>query len=113
MRTRDRTRREFPAEVGKGMLIASVGACLAADLGVSLSRAAEAPSKTPPDLDKLVELLQQTEMNKLLPALVEKLQGGAELKSLVAACALANARRFGGTDYDGYHAFMALAPSFE
>src|SRR5207245_1007670 len=27
--------------------------------------------------------------------------------------ALANARAFGGQDYEGYHAFMALAPAYQ
>src|SRR5262249_1575622 len=36
-----------------------------------------------------------------------------DLKTLVAAGALANARSFGGQDYTGYHALMALAPAFD
>ena len=31
----------------------------------------------------------------------------------MAAAALANARTFGGQDYDGYHAFMALVPAYQ
>src|SRR5262249_31967535 len=38
---------------------------------------------------------------------------GTELRELVAAAALANARTFGGEDYTGYHAFMALVPAFQ
>jgi hypothetical protein len=55
--------------------------------------------------------MQETPVNKLLPRLVEALQTGTELRTLVAAAALANARTFGGQDYTGYHAFMALAPA--
>src|SRR5262249_862799 len=44
---------------------------------------------------------------------VEKLNAGTGLDSLVAAAALANARTFGGQDYTGYHAFMALVPSYQ
>ena len=35
-----------------------------------------------------------------------------ELRQLVAAGALANARTFGGEDYVGFHTMMALAPGF-
>src|SRR5205085_2467466 len=35
------------------------------------------------------------------------------LREVVAAAALANARTFGGEDYVGFHAFMALAPAYE
>ena len=34
-------------------------------------------------------------------------------KELNAAGALANARTFGGENYDGYHAFMALLPAYQ
>ncbi len=38
---------------------------------------------------------------------------GPTLSDLVAAGALANARAHGGTNYNGYHALMALMPSYE
>src|SRR5262249_24802568 len=41
------------------------------------------------------------------------LRSGTDLRQFVAAAALANARTFGGQDYDGYHAIMALAPSYQ
>src|SRR5205814_1380082 len=63
-------------------------------------------------LEPLAAFLQETPANKLLPALLDKLNGGTDLKALTAAGALANARAFGGHDYDGYHTFMAMAPSF-
>jgi hypothetical protein len=44
--------------------------------------------------------------------MVEKLRAGTELKQLVAAAALANARTFGGEDYVGFHTLMALAPAY-
>ena len=37
---------------------------------------------------------------------------GTELRQLVAAGALANARTFGGEDYVGFHTMMAMAPGF-
>src|SRR6516165_5161298 len=111
---RDNNRRNFLADVGKGMLLASVGPALAADLGLSPAYAGnDAERLTFGDREPLVALLQDTPAQKLLPILVDKLKAGAELKSLVAAAALANARTFGGNDYTGYHAFMALVPSYQ
>jgi hypothetical protein len=109
----NRNRREFLADVGKGMLIASVGPALAADLDLASARAAEGPERlTFGDREPLVSLMQETPAANLLPVLVDKLKGGTDLGTLVAAAALANARAFGGHDYDGYHAFMALMPSY-
>ena len=56
--------------------------------------------------------MQDTPADRLLPAVVERMRAGTDLRELVAAAALANARAFGGQDYDGYHAFMALAPAY-
>jgi hypothetical protein len=109
-----RDRREFLADVGKGMLIAGVGSALAADLGLAPAHAFDGPARlTFGDREPLVALMQDTPADKLLPLLVEKLKAGIDLGSLVAAAALANARTFGGQDYIGYHAFMALMPSFQ
>jgi hypothetical protein len=108
----NRDRREFLADVGRGMLVASVGPALAADLGLAPAFAADGPDRlTFGDREPLVALMQDTPADKLLPILVNKLKDGNDLKTLVAAGALANARTFGGQDYDGYHAFMALLPS--
>jgi hypothetical protein len=106
-------RREFLADVGRGMLVASVGPALAVDLG--LGRAfADAPEKLAfGKLEPLSAFLQDTPVDRLLPAVVKKLNDGLEMRTLVAAAALANAREFGGRHYDGYHTFMALAPAFE
>jgi hypothetical protein len=110
----NRNRREFLADVGKGMLIASVGPALASDLGLSTALAAkDADRLTFSDREPLVSLMQDTPANKLLPVLVDKLNAGTDLRSLVAAAALANARTFGGEDYTGYHAFMALVPAYQ
>src|SRR5262249_32851396 len=101
-------------DVGKGMLIASVGPALAADLGVSSAFADEEPKRLLfGDREPLVALMQETPADKLLPILVEKLKSGTDLKTLVAAAALANARTLGGEDYDGFHDFMALMPSYQ
>jgi hypothetical protein len=110
----NRNRREFLADVGRGMLVASVGPALATDLGLSPLWAGDvAPSLSFGDREPLVELLQQTPADKLLPILAQKLKAGVGLDTLVAAAALANARTFGGQDYTGYHAFMALMPAYQ
>jgi hypothetical protein len=106
-------RRQFLADVGRGMLVASVGASLASDLGLANALGEEANvALNFGALEPLVATMQETPPEKLMPALVEKLQSGTPLRTLVAAAALANARTFGGEDYIGYHSFMALAPAF-
>src|SRR5262249_12617550 len=108
-------RREFLADVGKGMLVAGVGWALAQDLGLApASLAAEGAERlTFGSMEPLVALMQETPADRLLPIVVEKIGAGTDLRQLVAAAALANARSFGGQDYDGYHAIMALAPSYQ
>ncbi|HEY2585105.1 MAG TPA: hypothetical protein VGI81_05010 [Tepidisphaeraceae bacterium] len=108
------SRREFLTDVGRGMIVASVGAALAADMGLSRAEAAgeAAESLDFGPMEPLVRLMQETPVNRLLPVLVEKMKSGVELKRLVAAAALANARTFGGEDYVGFHTMMALAPAF-
>ena len=107
-----RTRREFLADVGRGMLVATVGYGVATDLGFSPAIAAEARDVLDfGPLEQLVRLMQETPANKLLSVLTSKLNSGMELKQLVAAAALANARTFGGEDYVGYHTMMALSPA--
>ena len=106
------TRREFLAEVGRGMLVASVGCGMATELGLAPAFAADAGDTLDfGPLESLVRLMQETPANKLIPALASQLSSGTELKRLVAAAALANARTFGGEDYVGFHTMMALAPA--
>ena len=115
------TRREFLADVGKGMLVAGIGTTLAADLGIASHAAADSPPElgagerrlTFGKLEPLADLMQATPADKLLPILAQKIKTGTDLRTLTAAGALANARAFGGEDYIGYHAFMALAPAYE
>ncbi|MSU58460.1 MAG: hypothetical protein EXS35_09820 [Pedosphaera sp.] len=105
-------RREFLADVGRGMLVASVGCGLATELGLAPAFAADASDTLDfGPLESLVRLMQETPANKLLPALADKLTSGTKLDRLVAAAALANARTFGGEDYVGFHTMMALAPA--
>src|SRR5688572_14546247 len=107
------SRRDFLADVGRGMLLASVGSAVATELGITPAMAYDGKgflSFGP--LEPLVGLMQDTPANKLLPIVVEKIKEGVETRQLVAAAALANARTFGGQDYVGFHTFMALAPAW-
>jgi hypothetical protein len=108
-------RREFLADVGRGMLAASVGTGLAHGLGLAPAALAEGQAQrlTFGAAEPLVALMQETPADRLLPIVIERIKSGTELRQLVAAAALANARTFGGQDYDGYHALMALAPAFQ
>jgi hypothetical protein len=96
------------------MLVATLGSTAAFELGIERACADVAKGRlTFGRLESLVALMQETPPEKLLPILVEKIKSGTQLKSLVAAGALANARAFGGQDYTGYHTFMALAPAYQ
>ncbi len=107
-------RREFLADVGRVMLLSSAGPALAADLGLASARAADAPEALQfGKLEPLVSLMQETPAVKLVPVVVGQLKNGVDLRTLVAAGALANARTFGGQDYIGFHTFMALPPALE
>src|SRR5207248_11522235 len=94
------------------MLAVLVGSGLAAELGLAAEDTREGKAKTPNDLVRLSQIIQQTPTKDLLPALHTELKNGVGLKQLIAAGALANARAFGGQDYNGYHSFMALCPSY-
>jgi hypothetical protein len=107
------TRRDFLADVGRGMVAASVGAALAADLGLDVAFANQGTDRlTFGPLEELVALMQETPANRLLPLLTQRLQKGTDLRRLTAAAALANARALGGEDYIGFHTMMALAPAY-
>ena len=94
------------------MLIATVGGGLASELSLAPAFAADAPDALDfGPLEPLVRVMQETPANKLMPALVGQLKSGTDLRRLVAAAALANARTFGGEDYVGFHTMMALAPA--
>jgi hypothetical protein len=112
MNTTPHTRREFLAQVGQGMLVASVGFEVANGLGLSPAWGEETSAELGfGSLEPLVRVMQETPVDQLLPKLVAELRAGTELKRLVAAGAMANARTFGGEDYVGFHTIMALAPA--
>jgi hypothetical protein len=108
------SRREFLGEIGTTAGYAAVGFALANRLGFaeSLFRV-ERERLRFGALDPLVDMMQETPADALLPLVVEKLRSGTSLSDIVAAGALANARAYGGTNYNGYHTLMAMMPSFE
>src|SRR5262249_1478245 len=110
----NRNRREFLVEVGQGMLAGLIGPALAIEMGLADRAIADVPASKPAHegLERLGALLQETPAGKLAPAVIAQLGKGVTLRELVAAGAVCNARAFGGHDYDGYHTFMAMAPSF-
>ena len=77
----DRTRRGFLADVGRGALVATLGGASAADLGLAVARgegegdvvAGTRDRLTFGDREPLVALMQETQVERLLPALVAKL----------------------------------------
>lgn len=114
----NKSRREFLGQIGSGMLIAGVGASVASEVGCSSAFAFSGASSFSDQelsfgkLDPLVDLMQEQQPDQLQQTLVSQLnRGETSLTQLVAAAALANAQTFGGTDYVGYHAEMALVPS--
>ncbi|MCA9054611.1 MAG: hypothetical protein KDA75_12290 [Planctomycetaceae bacterium] len=109
-----RSRRCFLSDVGRGMLVAGLGSTAATELGLANAAAFDGKSRLNfGTLEPLVNALQETPPDRVIPLAVERLQSGSSLESIVAAAALANARAFGGHDYTGFHTFMALLPAFQ
>lgn len=109
-----RTRRELLSDVGRGMIAAGLGTSLASDLGFHTAWADDGSDRLSfGALDPLVNFLRDTPPDKLIPKVVEKLKSGTDLKQLVTAAALTNARAFGGEDYIGFHTLMALVPALQ
>src|SRR5206468_3728923 len=79
-------RRAFLADVGRGVVAASIGAGLAADLGFSTAFA-EAGSERLNfgTLEPLVGLMQETAPARLIPTVVGRLRQGTPLRDVVAA----------------------------
>jgi hypothetical protein len=94
------------------MLAVLIGPSLAAEIGLAGEDNKEGKAKTAAGLLRLSQIIQQTPTKDLLPALYTELKNGVSLRELIAAGALANARAFGGQDYNGFHSFMALCPSY-
>lgn len=105
------TRRSFLGDIGYGMLTASLGSAMAGQLGAAGPRLRPIPPLRREGLEALIARMQETEADALLPHLVNECKAGTQLGMLTTAGALANARTFAGSDYEGYHAFMALLPA--
>ena len=85
-----RNRRQFLADVGRGMLVAGVGTALATDLGLAPAFADDGTDRlTFGSLEPLVSLMQETPPDRLLPILAGKIREGADLRTLTAAAGLA------------------------
>jgi hypothetical protein len=96
------------------MLVSAAGLGLASELDlVSFLLASDDDRLDFGELEPLVTLMQETDADALMARAADELARGTELRTLVAAAALANARTFGGQDYTGYHCFMALIPALE
>jgi hypothetical protein len=95
------------------MLVATLGPSVASHVGLHEVFADEGKkSLSFGKLEPLVALIEETEPDRLLPMLVKHLKSGTGLKELVAAGALASSRCKATSDYNGLHAFLALAPSY-
>ena len=108
-----RSRRDFIRDVSAGVVAASIGPSLAADLGFSTAFASQGTDRLSfGTLEPLVVMMQETAAAQLLPRVVERMRNGTSLRDIVAATALANARTFGGEEYVGFHTLMAIPPAF-
>src|ERR1043165_7632672 len=67
------TRREFFADVGRGMIVATVGSSIATELGLARAMAEGSDALTFGNLEPLVSLMQETPVTNLLPALGRQL----------------------------------------
>jgi len=106
------SRRVFLGGLGSSMLAIGLAPALGRRSGLKLD-AVPLDDLTFGELEPLAALMQETPPGELQRILVEKLRGGLDLRRVVAAAALANARAFGGEDYTGYHCQMALMPAWE
>lgn len=112
------SRRQVLTWVGQGMLAAALGPSLGRGVGLAVlpdERLFDGFGDELDfgDLEPLAAFMQETPLDELIAGLVGKLRSGTELRTLVAAGALANARTFGGQDYVGYHCAMALSPALD
>lgn len=109
-----RDRREFLFALGGGLALGGVGTAGLAGSGLEAAfLGLDGERLDFGEAQRLVDLLTVTPLERLQPLLVEQIHGGVSLEKLTAAGALANARAFGGQDYNGYHAFMALIPALQ
>ncbi len=107
-------RRHFLKTVGNGMLVAGLGTSLTSELGLAAEPNLETERLDFGPHTAMVRKMQDTPAGKLQPWLIDQLKTKkTDLKQLIAAAALANAETFGGQDYVGYHAEMALIPSLQ
>ena len=105
-------RRRFLQDVGRGMLVASIGPVLAFDLRLATAADLDGADRIRFGArDRLVDQLQSLSPGQMLRMATQELKNGTSLRDLTAAAALANARAFAGEDYVGFHTLMALRPA--
>jgi len=105
------SRRAFLGSLGGTALAVGLGTTLGGRIGLALPFGDEELDFG--ELEPLAALIQETPPAKLQELLIAKLKAGLDLRTLVAATSLANARTFGGQDYTGYHCMMAMVPAYE
>ncbi len=106
-------RRQFLCSIGAGALWAGLGPAFHAIWGVHTCHADQPTHRlTFGKRERLVSLIQETPIDRFLPAIVKEYRAGTSLEDLVAATALANTRCFGGEVYIGFHSLMALSPAY-
>ncbi len=111
MRVRS-TRRQFLVTVGAALELAAVAG--AAPRGARRLFWDDAAGRLGLGrFEALAGLLLESEPEEVLPRVARELREGLPLSDLVAATALVNARALGGSNYNGFHALMALMPSYE
>jgi hypothetical protein len=112
---KNKSRRGFLGDVSRGMLMAGVGSCVLDQLGISPALADQGGDElTFGKLEPMVSLMQETPSDQLQRLLIKRLKtGDVNLRDVTAAAGLANARSFGGDDYVGFHALMAMVPAYE
>src|SRR5207245_9014643 len=87
------TRREFLADVGRGMLVATVGYGIARELCLAPAFAADAPDALDfGSLEPLARFMQATPANKPVSALADTMNSGPHLRPPCSAHAPADAR---------------------
>ncbi len=108
------SRRVFLGGLSTSMLAVGLGAPLRGRLRWALGLDQDdLEALTFGELEALAALMQEKAPDELQRILIEKIRAGLDLRTLVAAGAMANARTFGGQDYTGYHCMMALMPAYE
>jgi len=102
------TRRDFLAAFSRGAVCASLAPTLLLRPWYRSDTALQFGA-----LEPLATWMHELDADAMQARAIEALRRGTSLETLVAAGALANAREFGGDDYEGFHCLMALIPALQ